>query len=60
MEVDIAVDTDAKVIAATYVIVSDPCDCTCSLTADWTLADVPSGTWTISESDRSVCCEVAD
>jgi hypothetical protein len=53
LDVTATLDEDGGLIAATYTLGPDPCECICSLDFSYTLHEVPSGTWTVQSGSQS-------
>lgn len=45
--VEVGVDVAGAVLAVSYTLVEDLCDCACELDVAYDLVDVPAGSWTI-------------
>jgi hypothetical protein len=58
LRVNLDVDREAQVVAATYELGEDPCDCICKLDASYTIEGLPSGTWSIEAGSLAASATV--
>ncbi|MFZ5479942.1 MAG: hypothetical protein ACOZNI_24470 [Myxococcota bacterium] len=55
---EVALEVDGEVVTATYTLGPDPCDCYTGLTLTYTIANVPSGDWTVRQGDAEAGCTI--